>query len=65
MVGAAKFVRLQQWGVAREFLLESLLEYRVNDIADIIFVVGGENLIYDRRGHGRTRNVSWVSVEYK
>ena len=57
-------VNSQQSAVARHYLLKSLLEYRVNDIAEIIFVVGGESLTYDRRGHGRTRNVSSASVEY-
>ena len=57
-------VNSQQSDVAREFLLKSLLEYRVNDITDIIFVVGGEYSTYDRRGHGRMRNIRWVGVEY-
>lgn len=57
-------VNSQQSAVAREFLLKFLLKYHINDIADIIFVVGGEKLTYDRRGHGLTRNISWVSVEY-
>ena len=62
---AAKVViNSQQLDIAREFLLKSLLEYRVNDCSDIIFVVGGENSTYDRRGHGRMRNIRWVSVEY-
>ena len=61
---AKVIVNSQQSDVAREFLLKSLLEHRVNDCADIIFVVGGANSTYDRRGHGQMRNIRWVSVDY-
>ena len=51
-------VNSQQSAVARHYLLKSLLEYRVNDIAEIIFVVGGESFVCGRKW--RKKNVNRV-----
>lgn len=51
-------------GVARSTLEHNLLEHRVNQLCEIIFVIGGESSHYERRGHGQKRNIRWIGVEY-